>query len=144
MILPAALGPILSPNRMTISALLKSRATPGKNTRPATEQGKDTTRPTTKQGMKPRPVASLPMSIMGRLPRPLGKTAAIHTIRPIQWYDECTTMDPWFVEAVSATLAIPAPDRTPEQRVVFRRHWHAIRDAQTPLFHVEEEMPDDF
>jgi len=74
----------------------------------------------------------------------LGKTAAIHAIRPIQWYDECATTDPRFMEAVSAALAIPAPNRTPEQHAVFRRHRHAIRDAQTPLFHVEEEMPKDF
>jgi len=59
------------------------------------------------------------MSITGRLPRPLGKTAAIHAIRPIQWYDECATTDPWFVEAVSAALAVPAPDRTPEQACSF-------------------------
>ena len=43
-----------------------------------------TTRPAVKQGAKQRPVASLPMSITGQLPRPLGKVAAIHTICPLQ------------------------------------------------------------
>ena len=55
-----------------------------KDTCPAAKQGNDNTCPTAKQGMKPRPVASLPMSITGWLPCPLGKTAAIHAIHLLQ------------------------------------------------------------
>ena len=73
--------------------------TQGEDTRPAVKQGNTTTHPAAKQGMKPRPVASLPMSITGRLPHPLGKTSAIHAIHPLQWHDECKTMDPQFVDS---------------------------------------------
>ena len=115
----------------------------GEDTCPAVKQGNTTTHPVAKPGMKPRPVDSLPMSITGWLPCPLGKTPAIHTIHLLQWYDECETMDPWFVEVVSTALATLATDRTPEQHVVLHQHQHAERDAQTPLFHVEE-MPNNF
>ena len=55
----------------------------GTDTRPVQKQG-TTTRPAAKQGAKQKPVASLLMSITGQLPRPLGKVAAIHAIRPLQ------------------------------------------------------------
>ena len=64
----------------------------GSDTRPVEKQGA-TMRPAAKQGAKQKPVASLPMSITGQLPRPLGKVAAIHAIRPLKWYDECETTD---------------------------------------------------
>ena len=60
---------------------------------PVIEQG-TTTRPAVKQGAKQRLVASLPMSITGQLPRPLGKVVAIHAIHPLQWYNECKLMTP--------------------------------------------------
>jgi len=75
---------------------------------------------------------------------PLGKTATIHAIRPIQWYDECATTDPRFVEAVSTALAVPAPDRTPEQACGLPPTSACHQGRPTPLFHVEEEMPEDF
>ena len=65
----------------------------GTNTCPVSQQA-TTTRPAIKQGAKQRLVASLPMSITGQLPCPLGKVSAIHTIHPLQWYNECKLMDP--------------------------------------------------
>ena len=43
-------------------------ATQGKASHPAAKQGNDSTHPIAKQGVKPRPVASLPMSITRQLP----------------------------------------------------------------------------
>ena len=80
----------------------------GADTRPVEKQG-TTTCPAVKQGAKQKPVASLPMSITGQLPHPLGKVAAIHAIHPLQWYDECKTMDPQFVEAATIAANTPPP-----------------------------------
>ena len=55
----------------------------GADTRPVSQQG-TTMHPAVKQGAKQRPVASLPMSITGQLPHPLGKVVAIHAICPLQ------------------------------------------------------------
>ena len=114
----------------------------GSNTRPVEKQG-TTTRPAAKQGAKQKPVALLPMSITGQLPRPLGKVAATHAIRPLQWYDECETTDPRFVEVATAAANTPAVNRTPEQRGVHRRHQHALKDAQPLRFAVDVDTPDD-
>ena len=102
-----------------------------------------TTRPAVKQGVKQRLVASLPMSITGQLPCPLGKVAAIHAIRPLQWYDECETTDPRFVEVAAAATNTPVTNRTPEQRGVYRRHQRTLRDTQPLQFAMDADTPDD-
>ena len=104
----------------------------GTDTHPVPQQG-TTTRPAVKQGAKQRLVASLPMSITGQLPHSLGKVAAFHTIHPLQWYDECETTDPRFMEVAAAAATTPATNRTPEQRGVYRRHQCTLRDAQPLL-----------
>ena len=114
----------------------------GTDTRPVKKQG-TTTRPAAKQGAKQKPVASLLMSITGQLPRPLGKVAAIHAIRPLQWYDECEITDPQFVEVATAAANTPAVSRTPEQRGVHRRHQRALKDAQPLRFAVDVDAPND-
>ena len=53
------------------------------------------------------------MSITGLLPCPLGKVAAINVICPLQWYDECETMDPQYVEAAAIACDTPAANHTP-------------------------------
>ena len=119
---------------------------------PVVEQGGDTCsvpqqgatmHPAVKQGTKQRPVASLPMSITGQLPCPLGKVVAIHTIRPLQWYDECELMDPWFVEAAAIACNTLAVNCTSKQCGVYHRHHHACRDTQPLHFAVDVDTPDD-
>ena len=83
------------------------------------------------------------MSITGQLPRPLGKVAAIHAIRPLQWYDECETTDPRFVEVATTAANTPAVNRTPKQHGVHRRYQRALRDAQPLQFTVDVDTPDD-
>ena len=100
----------------------------GSDTRPVEKQGA-AMRPATKQGMKQKLVALLPMSITGQLPRPLGKVAALHAIRPLQWYDECEVTDPRFMEVAAIAANTPAVSRTPEQCGVHRRHQCALRDV---------------
>ena len=114
----------------------------GPNTRPGEKQG-TAMRPAAKQGVNQKPVVSLPMSITGQLPCPLGKVAAIHTIHPLQWYDECETTDPRFVEVAAAAANTPATNRTPEQRGVYRHHQRALRDVQPLWFAVDVDTPDD-
>ena len=114
----------------------------GTDTHPVEKQGA-TTRPAAKQGAKQRPVVSLPMSITGQLPRPLGKVAAIHAIRPLQWYDECETTDPQFVEMATTATNTPAANRTSEQHGVHRHYQHALWDAQPLQFAVDVDTPDD-
>ena len=46
--------------------------------------------------VKPRLQASLPASVTGVLPRPLGKAPARPATRTHQWYDECDISDPHF------------------------------------------------
>ena len=113
----------------------------GTDTCPVSQQG-TTMRPAVKQGTKQRPVASLPMSITGQLPCPLGKVAAIHAIRPLQWYDECETMDHQFVEVATTAANTPVVNRTPEQRGVHCHYQHALRDAQPLWFTVDVDTPD--
>ena len=93
----------------------------GADTRPVEKQG-TTTHPAAKQGTKQRPVVSLPMSITGQLPRPLGKVAAIHAIRPLQWHDKCETTDPQFMEVATITCNMPAANHNPEQCGVYHRY----------------------
>ena len=112
----------------------------GTDTRPVEKQG-TTTCPAAKQGTKQKLVVSLLMSITGQLPRPLGKVAAIHAIRPLQWYDECETTDPRFVEVAAAATNTPATNRTPEQHRVFHCHHHAVRDTQPLWFFVDVTHP---
>ena len=99
--------------------------------------------PAVKQGVKQSPVASLPMSITGQLPCPLGKVVAIHTICPLQWYDECEITDPWFVEAAAIACNTPAANCTLEQCGVYCRHHQALRDVQPLHFTVDVNTPDD-
>ena len=114
----------------------------GADTHPVEKQGA-TTHPAAKQGTKQTLVASLPMSITGQLPCPLGKVAAIHTICPLQWYDKCKTMDPQFVEAAAIACDTLVVNCTPEQRGVFCRHHHTIRDAQSLCFSMDVDTPKD-
>ena len=78
-----------------------------------------------------------------RSPRPLGKVAAIHAIHPLQWYDECETTDPQFVEVATTTTNTPAVNHTPEQRGVHHRYQRALRDVQPLRFTVDVDTPDD-
>ena len=80
---------------------------------PVVKQG-TTVCPAAKQGAKQKLVVSLLMSITGQLPCPEGKVAVIHALCPSQWYDECETMDPQFVEAAAITTDTPVADCTPE------------------------------
>ena len=102
-----------------------------------------TTHPAAKQGVKQKPVVSLPMSITGQLPCPLGKVAVFHTLHPLQWYNECETMDTQFVEAAAIASDTPAANHTPEQCGVFCHHHHTIRDVQPPRFPVDVNTPKD-
>ena len=114
----------------------------GTDTCPVSQQG-TTTRPAVKQGAKQRPVALLPMSITGQLPHPLGKVAAIHSICPLQWYDECEITDPRFVEVATTTANTPVANHTPEQCGVHRHYQRALRDVQPLRFAVHVDTPDD-
>ena len=114
----------------------------GTDTRPVGKQGA-TMCPAAKQGGKQRPVALLPMSITGQLSHPLGKVAAIHAIHPLQWYDECKTMDPRFVEVATIATNTPAVNRTAEQRRVYCRHHCTLRDVLPLRFAVDVDTPDD-
>jgi len=51
--------------------------------------------PLMKRNVDTRPVASLPASITGVLPHPLGKTAAKPAVRAQQWFDECDVDNLW-------------------------------------------------
>ena len=126
------LADCLKPHPVELQDVIKQ----GTDTCPVEEQGA-TMHPAAKQSMKKRPVASLPMSITGQLPRPLGKVTAIHTIHPLQLHDKCETMDPWFVEVAAIACNTPAMNRTPEQCGVFCHHHHAIRDAQPLWFSMD-------
>ena len=114
----------------------------GADTCPVSQQGA-TTRPAVKQGTKQQLVASLPMSITGQLPHPLGKVAAIHSIRPLQWYDKCEITDPWFMEAAAIACNTPAVNCTSKQRRVYLCHHHTHQDAQPLCFTVDVDTPDD-
>ena len=83
------------------------------------------------------------MSITGQLPRPLGKVAAIHAIRPLQWYDECKTTDPPFMEVATAAINTPVASHTPKQCRVHCRYQHTLRHAQPLQFAVDVDTPDD-
>ena len=108
----------------------------GTNTCLVEKQGANT-HPAAKQKL----VVSLPMSITGQLPCPLGKV--IHVLHPSQWYDECKITDPRFVEAAAITTNTLVTERTPEQCRVYCHHCCAIKDAQPLLFPMEVDMPDD-
>ena len=114
----------------------------GTDTCPVEKQG-PTMHPAAKQGVKQKLVASLLLSITGQLPHPLGKVVVIHMLHPSQWYDECETMDPQFVEAAAIASDTPAVNRTPKQRRVFHHHHHTVRDVQPPHFPVDVDTPDD-
>ena len=83
------------------------------------------------------------MSITGQLPCPLGKVAAIHGICPLQWYNECETTDPQFMEVAATTTNTPAANCTPKQCGVHRRHQCTLRDVQPLQFAVDVNTPDD-
>ena len=114
----------------------------GADTCPVSQQG-TTTHPAVKQGAKQGLVASLPMSITGQLPRPLGKVVAIHAICPLQWYNKCELTDPQFVEVVAIACNTLVVNHTSEQCRVYCRHHHAHWDAQPLCFTVDVNMPDD-
>jgi len=50
--------------------------------------------PLMKSNVDTKPVASLPASVTGVLPHPLGKMAARPAIQARQWFDECNISDP--------------------------------------------------
>ena len=109
---------------------------------PVIKQGTNT-HPVSQQGTKQRLVASLPLSITGQLPCPLGKVAAIHAICPLQWYDECKLTDPQFVEVAAIACNTPVVNCTAEQCRVYCHHHHMHWDTQPLHFAVDVDTPDD-
>ena len=47
------------------------------------------------------------------------------------------------MEVVAAAANMPATNRTPEQRGVYRRHQRALRDAQPLRFIMDVDTPND-
>jgi hypothetical protein len=61
--------------------------------------------------------ADPPMTVTGRLPRPLSKSVPIKA----DWYDICDTDTPEFVKLHKQALSTPFKERTASMHVVVRR-----------------------
>ena len=76
------------------------------------DASRSTAVPLPKRAVKPRPVALLPISVMGQLPQPLGKTAALSPYRPRAWYEDCLLDEPQFIELWEQANATPVAQCT--------------------------------
>jgi len=75
--------------------------------------------PLTKRNVDTRPVASLPASITGVLPHPLGKTATRPAVRAWKWFDECDVDNPRLDALYQEARAISGRERNLAQHVTF-------------------------
>ena len=64
---------------------------------------------------KAKPVVSLPITITGMLPHPLGKTAVAKA-----WFDECDINDPALILLSDQVAAIPRAQRSLTQNMAYR------------------------
>ena len=71
-----------------------------------------TTNLPTRKAAKPHPVALLPISVTGVLPRPLGKTAVLPAVCTRQWFDDCPLDDPRFIELAEQAPMVPFREHT--------------------------------
>ena len=91
---------------------------------------------------KPQPVASLPISVMGKLPRPLGKTAAFSPYRPQAWYEDCPLDEPQFIKLWEQANLTPLAQRTITHHVIIkRRRQQHMRDTKQCLHHGGHPAP---
>ena len=91
---------------------------------------------------KPRLVASLPISVTGQLPRPLGKTAALSLYWPRAWYEDCLLDEPQFIELWEQANATPVAQRTVAHHVVIKRqHQQLVWDTKPDAFIVAATLP---
>jgi len=100
--------------------------------------------PLMKRNTETQPVASLPASITGVLPRPLGKTATRPVVQAWKWFDECDVNDLWLDALYQEARAISGQERNLAQHVAFTRvtgNLHKI--AKPDVFPVEDNLPDD-
>ena len=95
-----------------------------------------------KKVAKPRPVASLPISVTGQLPQPLGKTAALSPYRPRAWYEDCPFDEPQFIELWEQANLTPLAQCTVAHHVVIKG-WHQqhMRDTKPDAFIVVATLP---
>ena len=80
--------------------------------------------------IKPRLQASLPASVTGVLPRPLGKAPTRLAVRTHQWYDECEINDPLLEALYQEAKLLNGWDQNTTQRIAFQRitnHNHRLR-----------------
>ena len=95
-----------------------------------------------KKVAKLRLVASLPISITGQLPQPLGKTAALSPYRPRAWYEDCPFDEPQFIELWEQASLTPIAQRTVAHHVVIKRRCQQHMRATKPdAFIVAATLP---
>ena len=100
-----------------------------------------------KKVAKPQLVAFLLISVMGQLPRPLGKTAALSPYWPRAWYKDCPLDDPKFIELWEQASLTPIAQCTIAQctiahHIVIKR-WHQqhMQDTKPDAFIVAATLP---
>ena len=94
---------------------------------------------TSPAGKKVKPVASLPITVTGTLPCPLGKTAAAKA-----WFDECDVNDPTLILLSDQAAAILRAQRSLAQNMAYRHvERHRKQVARTFAFPVDEAWPPD-
>src|SRR6266481_120619 len=98
-----------------------------------------------KQDVPKPPVASLPMSVTGSLPRPLGKAAAKSATRAVRyWFDECGLDDPCLEELYQQSCMMLAKDRSLAQHVAYNHKHHSkLKAAKPSVFPIEDMLPAD-
>ena len=95
-----------------------------------------------KKVAKPQPVASLPISVMGQLPWPLGKTAALSPYQPRAWYEDCPLDEPQFIELWEQANLTPLVQCTVAHHVIIkRRRQQHMRDTKPDAFIVAATLP---
>src|SRR6266481_4640940 len=98
-----------------------------------------------KQDVPKPPVASLPMSVTGSLPRPLGKAAAKSATRAVRyWFDECGLDDPHLEELYQQSCTMLAKDRLLAQHMAYNCKCHSeLKAAKPSAFPMEDMLPTD-
>ena len=92
--------------------------------------------------IKPRLQASLPASVTGVLPCPLGKAPTWPAVRAHQWYDECEINDPHLEALYREAKLLNGWDQTTTQRIAFQHITNHNRQLCKPdVFPIEEGLP---
>ena len=87
----------------------------------------------TEESLTPLPVALPPISVTGKLPFPLGKTApTTYTLQTQEWFKDCKLMDARFIQLFMQAFSVPATQHDAIQCIACKHMQDSMKASSPP------------